>query len=482
MSTRAGSSAPTRTACASARSRRYEGVGVHAGPFSSGSGPVALFGRRQLGEIALDARRELLVLLGADQLQARLPLAPLPLAARVGADELAQRDHSAPITTATARASSTIQGQLTISVYPWKSLGYSAFMARIARLSIAVAAAALADAGTRHAAERTLTFTTAAISVPGYGVAQQPLSAAVARRRRLRRRHGGRGRGCRRQGAGPRQGDAPPHRLRQDRRPRLHVRRLHGALLRRGRGAARALAAARLRLREQGDRPLGAALHADEPQAQAAERLHPLHGALRHGREADAGQAGLARRPQLHGRHRPRLRRPRRRQALLHLHQDRGLHDAQRAAGSSRAAATCTAAASGSSCATRPAARFHSSRGRAGAARSRSRCCTSPARRRCPRSTRPVGIPVAKGQKLRLAAVYDNQAPHTRAMGIMLVWLAPGAVQGCRRDAFAPARSRQSFGAAAVLDAAAARNRRGRSRRRSRPSSATSATGASASR
>ena len=42
------------------------------------------------------------------------------------------------------------------------------------------------------------------------------------------------------------------------------------------------------------------------------------------------------------------------------------------------------------------------------------------------------GIPVAKGQKLRLAAVYDNQAPHTRAMGIMLVFLAPGAVEGCR--------------------------------------------------
>ena len=42
------------------------------------------------------------------------------------------------------------------------------------------------------------------------------------------------------------------------------------------------------------------------------------------------------------------------------------------------------------------------------------------------------GIPVAKGQKLRLAAVYDNQAPHTRAMGIMLLFLAPGAVEGCR--------------------------------------------------
>jgi plastocyanin len=42
-----------------------------------------------------------------------------------------------------------------------------------------------------------------------------------------------------------------------------------------------------------------------------------------------------------------------------------------------------------------------------------------------------VGIPVAKGQTLRLAAVYDNQASHTRAMGIMLLFLAPGAVKGC---------------------------------------------------
>jgi hypothetical protein len=42
-----------------------------------------------------------------------------------------------------------------------------------------------------------------------------------------------------------------------------------------------------------------------------------------------------------------------------------------------------------------------------------------------------TGIPVAKGQKLRLAAVYDNGAPHTRAMGIMLLFLAPGAVEGC---------------------------------------------------
>jgi plastocyanin len=41
------------------------------------------------------------------------------------------------------------------------------------------------------------------------------------------------------------------------------------------------------------------------------------------------------------------------------------------------------------------------------------------------------GIPVAKGQTLRLAAVYDNGRSHTRAMGIMLLFLAPGAVGDC---------------------------------------------------
>ena len=41
------------------------------------------------------------------------------------------------------------------------------------------------------------------------------------------------------------------------------------------------------------------------------------------------------------------------------------------------------------------------------------------------------GIPVAQGERLRLSAVYDNWAPHTRAMGIMLLFLAPGPVGGC---------------------------------------------------
>ncbi len=45
--------------------------------------------------------------------------------------------------------------------------------------------------------------------------------------------------------------------------------------------------------------------------------------------------------------------------------------------------------------------------------------------------TSAEGIPVAAGQKLRLAAVYDNDVPHTRAMGIMILYPAPGEVSGC---------------------------------------------------
>jgi plastocyanin len=43
----------------------------------------------------------------------------------------------------------------------------------------------------------------------------------------------------------------------------------------------------------------------------------------------------------------------------------------------------------------------------------------------------PLGIPVAAGNTLRLTAVYDNSRPHTRVMGIMLVYFAPSLVTGC---------------------------------------------------
>jgi hypothetical protein len=45
--------------------------------------------------------------------------------------------------------------------------------------------------------------------------------------------------------------------------------------------------------------------------------------------------------------------------------------------------------------------------------------------------TSAEGIPVAQGDRLRLAAVYENSRLHTRAMGIMLLYLAPGAVGAC---------------------------------------------------
>jgi plastocyanin len=43
------------------------------------------------------------------------------------------------------------------------------------------------------------------------------------------------------------------------------------------------------------------------------------------------------------------------------------------------------------------------------------------------------GFPVAQGQRLRLTANYDNSLPHTRVMGIAMVYVAPsdGPVDGC---------------------------------------------------
>src|SRR5438034_1033986 len=41
------------------------------------------------------------------------------------------------------------------------------------------------------------------------------------------------------------------------------------------------------------------------------------------------------------------------------------------------------------------------------------------------------GIPVGAGDRLRLTAAYDDSLPHTRVMGIMLVYLAPAPVSGC---------------------------------------------------
>lgn len=45
--------------------------------------------------------------------------------------------------------------------------------------------------------------------------------------------------------------------------------------------------------------------------------------------------------------------------------------------------------------------------------------------------TSAAGVPVSKGDRLRLNAVYENSLPHTRVMGIMLVYLVPGPVSQC---------------------------------------------------
>ena len=56
------------------------------------------------------------------------------------------------------------------------------------------------------------------------------------------------------------------------------------------------------------------------------------------------------------------------------------------------------------------------------------------------------GIPVAAGETLRLRAVYDGSRPHMRVMGIMIAYLAPGAVARCADapdlDASAPGGDR----------------------------------------
>jgi plastocyanin len=41
------------------------------------------------------------------------------------------------------------------------------------------------------------------------------------------------------------------------------------------------------------------------------------------------------------------------------------------------------------------------------------------------------GYPVAKGERVRLTADYDGQRPHTRVMGISMIYVAPGKVAKC---------------------------------------------------
>jgi plastocyanin len=58
------------------------------------------------------------------------------------------------------------------------------------------------------------------------------------------------------------------------------------------------------------------------------------------------------------------------------------------------------------------------------------------------------GYPIAQGQQIRLTANYDNQRPHTRVMGISMVYVAPQTVPaGCS----APPTDAQSIQPAQVL-------------------------------
>jgi plastocyanin len=49
------------------------------------------------------------------------------------------------------------------------------------------------------------------------------------------------------------------------------------------------------------------------------------------------------------------------------------------------------------------------------------------------------GIPVSAGDRLRLTAVYDDNLPHTRVMGVMVAYLAPGKVAKCEAVPSLPA-------------------------------------------
>jgi hypothetical protein len=49
------------------------------------------------------------------------------------------------------------------------------------------------------------------------------------------------------------------------------------------------------------------------------------------------------------------------------------------------------------------------------------------------------GIPVAAGDHLRLTAVYDNNLPHTRVMGVMVAYVAPGPATPCEAVPSLPA-------------------------------------------
>ena len=252
---------------------------------------VLLPNRREVGQIALDALGELL-LLGANQLQARLPLLAVTRPACLTAGDL-RRDaaHALPLG---AEDDDDREGEqddpgpahnskCTLEKPELQWPGGSE-----ACLSIASVAAALAVPALAHAEERTLTFTTAPISVPGYGVAQQPMLAGT-----------GEASTAMSLGMEAEVVDANGKVQGRDKVMLHHI--VFAKLGVRdytcgGQAAERFFAEGEERLALSLPRGFGYAnkatdrwgldLHADEPQAAAPERLHPVHRSLRHRRDA----------------------------------------------------------------------------------------------------------------------------------------------------------------------------------------------------
>ena len=315
-------------------------------------------------------------------------------------------------------------------MYPWETPSYSDPVARIVRLSIAVAAAALAVPGIAQAKERTLTFTTPAISVPAYGVTQQPMYAespsldgyVVGMEAEVV------------DAAGRVQG-----------RDKVM---LHHIVFAKIGVPDYTCGGSTERFFAEGEERLALSLPQGYGYANKAtdrwgllymlmnHKKRPLNGFIRYTVRYVTGEALTPVKP-----------------VWLDVRNcTGGIDPVFDVPGGGRRFSTFTRTADF----TMPeSGRLISGGGHlhGGGVRLELRNATC---RTVPFTSRPTwggpkpkpllhepgptkmssfrsiqGIPVAAGQKLRLAAVYENQAPHTRAMGIMLLFLAPGAPKGC---------------------------------------------------
>ena len=303
-------------------------------------------------------------------------------------------------------------------------------MTRISRFLLVAIAAGLASPALAHAEERTLTFTTPAISVEGYGVAQQPMPAESPK-------VDGYVVGM--------EAEVVDAQGRVQGRDKVMLHHIVFAKVgvpdyTCGGAAERFFAEGEERLALSLPRGYGYANKATDRWGLLYMLMNHkpqrLNGFIRYTVRYVTGERLTPVKPiWLDVRNcsgpDPVFDVPGRRADVLDLHEVGGLHDAAERPDRLWRWSSPRRRHPGRAARTRPAARSSSRHARPGAARSRSRFCTSPARRRCPRSARSTGIPVAKGDRLRINAVYDNSAPHTRAMGIMLLFLAPGAVEGC---------------------------------------------------